>query len=92
MFGLLTLGIAAAAGVLGHTKARKFVGRKLRFTPLVEKPYLGVAVGVAATVVASPVVALLPVVGVGTAIAFGTGVGTGAALGVKDAKKPLIGD
>jgi hypothetical protein len=92
MFGLLTLGIAAAAGVLGHTKARKFVGRKLRFTPLVEKPYLGVAVGVTAAVIASPVVALLPLVGAGTAIAFGTGVGTGAALGARDAKRPLLED
>lgn len=92
MFGLLGLGIAVVVGVVGHTRARKFVGRRLRFTSVVEKPYLGVAVGVAATVVASPVVALLPVVGVGTAIAFGTGVGTGAALGVKDAKRPLIED
>lgn len=92
MFGLLTLGIAAAAGIVGHMQARRFVGRRLRFTSLVEKPYLGVAVGVAATVVASPFVALLPLVGVGTAVAFGTGVGTGAALGASDAKRPLLED
>ena len=92
MFGLLGLGIAAAAGIVGHMRTRKFVGRRLRFTSLVEKPYLGVAVGVTATVVASPLVAVLPVVGVGTAIVFGTGVGTGAALGAKDAKKPLLED
>ena len=89
---LLGLGVAGAAGIFGHMKARKFVGRRLRFTSFVEKPYLGVAVGVAATVVASPVVALLPLVGVGTAVAFGTGVGTGAALGASDAKKPLLED
>ncbi len=92
MLTLLGLGIAGAAGIFGHTKARKFVGRRLRFTSIVEKPYLGVAVGVAATVVASPVVALLPLVGVGTAIAFGAGVGTGTALGVSDAKRPLLED
>ncbi len=86
------MGIAAAAGIVGHMRARSFVGRRLRFTSFVEKPYLGVAVGVAATVVASPVVALLPLVGVGTAIAFGTGVGTGAALGARDAKRPLLED
>lgn len=91
MLGLLGLGIAAAAGIFGHTKARKFVGRKLRFTPLVEKPYLGVAAGVTAAVVVSPL-AWLPLVGVGTAIAFGTGVGTGTALGVRDAKRPLLED
>jgi len=92
MFGLLGLGIAAAAGIVGHMRTRSFVGRRLRFTSLVEKPYLGVAVGVTATVVASPLVAVLPVVGVGTAIVFGAGVGTGAALGAKDAKKPLLED
>ncbi len=91
MLGLLGLGIAAAAGIVGHTKTRSFVGRRLRFTSIVEKPYLGVAAGVTATVVASPL-AWLPLVTVGTAIAFGTGVGTGAALGAKDAKRPLLGD
>ena len=52
MFGLLGLGIAAAAGIVGHMRTRSFVGRRLRFTSLVEKPYLGVAVGVTATVIA----------------------------------------
>ena len=91
MLTLLGLGIAGAAGIFGHTRARSFVGRRLRFTSLVEKPYLGVAAGVTATVVASPL-AWLPLVSVGTAIAFGTGVGTGAALGARDAKRPLIED
>ena len=92
MLTLLTLGIAGAAGVLGHTRARSFVGRRLRFTSFVEKPSLGLVAGVAATVVASPVVALLPLVGAGTAIVFGAGVGTGAALGARDAKRPLLED
>ncbi len=92
MLTLLTLGIAGAAGILGHTRARSFVGRRLRFTSLVEKPYLGIAAGVTAAVVASPVAALLPLVGAGTAIVFGAGAGTGAALGAKDAKRPLLED
>ncbi|HIF06382.1 MAG TPA: hypothetical protein EYQ64_05365 [Gemmatimonadetes bacterium] len=92
MLTLLGLGVAGAAGIFGHMRARKFVGRRLRFTSIVEKPYLGVAVGVAATVVASPVVALIPLVGAGTAIAFGTGVGTGTAMGASDAKRPLLED
>ncbi len=91
MLTLLGLGIAGAAGIFGHMKARSFVGRRLRFTPLVEKPYLGLAAGVTAAVVASPL-AWLPLVGVGTAIAFGTGVGTGTAMGVSDAKRPLLED
>jgi hypothetical protein len=90
MFGLIGLGVAAAVGIVGHMKSRKFVGRKLRFTSVVEKPGIGLAAGVAATIVASPVVAVLPLVGVGTAIAFGVGVGTGVSLGASDAKRPLL--
>ena len=92
MFGLISLGLATAAGVFGHVKSRKFVGRRLRFTSIVEKPGLALAAGVAATIVASPLVAVLPLVGVGTAIAVGVGVGTGVALGAKDAKRPLLED
>lgn len=85
MFGMLAVGIAS---VFGHIKSRHFVGQKLRYTSLVEKPLLGVWAGVGATIVAAPVVAVLPVVGAGTAIAIGAGIGTGVALGVKDAKEP----
>ena len=89
---LLGLGIAGAAGILGHTRARSFVGRRLRFTSLVEKPSFGLAAGAAATAVAIPVVVVLPIVTITTAIVFGAGVGTGAALGAKDAQKPLLED
>jgi hypothetical protein len=88
MFGLLAAGIAGASGVFGHIKSRHFVGQKLRYTSIVEKPLLGVWAGVGATVVAAPVVAVLPMVGAGTAIAIGAGIGTGVALGVKDSKEP----
>ena len=91
MLTLLGLGIAGAAGIFGHTRARSFVGRRLRFTSMVEKPYLGVAAGVTAAVVASPL-ALFPLVTVTTALVFGAGVGTGTALGAKDAKRPLLED
>lgn len=88
MFGLIAAGIAGAAGIYGHFKSRNFVGQRLRYTSIVEKPALGVWAGVGATVLAAPVVALLPIVGGGTAIAIGLGVGTGTALGVGDAKEP----
>jgi len=88
MFGLLAAGIAGVAGVYGHLKSRSFVGQRLRYTSIVEKPALGVWAGVGATLVATPVVALLPIVGAGTAIAIGLGVGTGVAVGVQDAKEP----
>ena len=93
MFGLIAAGIAGVAGVAGHIKSRQFVGKRLRYTTLVEKPMLGLWAGVATTVIAAPIVAVLPIVGAGTAIAVGLGVGTGVALGVSDTKgPPLIDD
>ena len=85
---MIELIAAGAVGVYGHIKSRNFVGQKLRYTSLVEKPMLGVWAGVGTTVVMAPVVALLPFVGAGAAIAVGAGVGTGVALGVKDTKEP----
>lgn len=85
---MLELLIAGAAGVFGHLRSRKFVGRRLRYTTIVEKPALGLWAGVGATVLAAPIVAVLPIVGAGTAIAIGAGIGTGVALGVKDTGEP----
>lgn len=90
MFGLIAAGIAGATGVFGHVRSRKFVGQRLRYTSLVEKPLIGLWAGVATTIVAAPVVGILPIVGAGTAIAAGLGVGTGVALGVKDSKEPPL--
>ena len=88
MFGLIAAGIAGAAGIFSHVKARGFVARRLRYTSIVERPLLGVWAGVGAVVVAAPVVAVLPIVGAGTALALGAGVGTGVALGVQDTRGP----
>lgn len=90
MFGLIAAGIAGVTGVYGHIMSRKFVGKRLRYTTLVEKPMIGLWAGVATTIVAAPIVALLPIVGAGTAIAAGLGVGTGVALGVGDSKEPPL--
>ncbi len=92
-FALLAAGIAGASGVYGHIKSRKFVGQRLRYTSLVEKPAIGLFAGVGAMIVVAPFTALPfvgAVVGVGTAIAIGVGVGTGVALGVKDCKNPPL--
>lgn len=91
---MIELIAAGAVGVYGHIKSRHFVGQKLRYTSVVEKPMLGVWAGVGTTVLMAPVVAILPFVGAGAAIAVGAGVGTGVALGVKDSKEPpkLIDD
>ena len=90
MFGLLAAGIAGITGVYGQIKSREFVGQRLRYTSLVEKPAVGLFAGVGAMIVAAPIVAVLPFIGAGTAIAVGVGVGTGVALGVKDTKNPPL--
>lgn len=90
MFGLelIPIGIAGAGAVYGHIKSRKFVRRRLRYTSWVEKPYLGILSGVAAAVVAAPVVGIIPFLGLGasTAVIFGAGVGTGVSMGAKEAR------
>ena len=88
MFGLelIPIGIAGAAGIVGHIKSRKFVRRRLRYTSWVEKPYLGLIAGAAAALLASPFVGPLPLVGTSTALIFGAGVGTGVSMGAKEAK------
>lgn len=90
IFGLIGWGVAVAIGVVGHTKTRAFVGRKLRFTKVVEKPGVSVAAGLGATTVVAIVasVPFIPFVGPAAAIAAGIGVGTGVALGSRDAKEP----
>lgn len=86
MLELLGMGVAGAAGVYGHLKSRKFVRKRLRFTSVVERPGLGIMAGVAAAVLAAPVVAILPILGTGTALLFGAGVGTGVSMGARDAR------
>ena len=86
MLGIIGLAAAGAAAAGGHLKSKSFVERRLRFSTLVENPALGVFAGVAAAILAAPVVAILPFVGAGTALAFGAGVGTGVARGANRAR------
>ncbi len=92
MLELIGIGIAGAAAVYGHIRSRKFTRKRLRYTSWVEKPWLGIAGGVAAAVLAAPVVGIVPLVGTGTALLFGAGVGTGVALGARDAKEGSVFD
>lgn len=86
MLELIGIGIAGAATVFGHLRSRRFVRRRLRYTSWVERPGLGIAAGVAAAVLAAPVVAVLPLIGPGTALLFGAGVGTGVSMGAREAR------
>jgi len=92
MFELIGAGIAGVAAIYGHVKSRKFTRKRLRYTSWVERPWLGIAGGGAAAVLAAPIVGFLPLVGPGTALLFGAGVGTGVAMGAKDAKDGSVFD
>lgn len=80
---LIALGAAAGAFGGGFAWTRTFVRTKLRFVDAAHSRPAPWLVGIGATVLAAPIVALLPIVGAGTAIALGIGAG----LGVKSAQK-----
>ena len=83
MFELIGVAATAAAGIAGYVTSKDFTAKKLRFVDAAHKPGAAIVAGVAAAVVAAPVVWLLPIVGAGTAIILGAGV----ALGVKSAQR-----
>lgn len=86
MVFLLTVLIAFLAGSVGFAQARRFVASRLRFVDAAQNRLMPILAGIGATVIALPVVFLLPVVGAGTAVALGLGVGAGAATGAKDVR------
>ena len=88
MLELIVLGIAGAAGFYGHVKSRSFVRRRLRFTSWVEKPGLGIIVGVVTAIVVS----WLPILGMGAGLLVGAGVGSGIHMGASDARNRRLID
>jgi hypothetical protein len=78
---MIELIIVGAVGVLGYMKSRDFVTRRLRYVDAAARPSAPLLAGAAATVVALPVVAVLPMVGAGAALVFGTAVGLGTRAG-----------
>lgn len=86
---IATLAIAATATAFGYWQARQFTQNKLRYVDAVHKASIPVLVGVAAVVVATPVVWILPLVGTGTALLFGGGVAMGVAAGARDIRRRI---
>jgi hypothetical protein len=86
---LVVVGVAAVSAIGGYWFARQFTQNKLRYVDGVHKGIVPVAAGVAAVVIATPVVWLLPLVGGGTALLFGGGVAMGVAAGARDIRKRL---
>jgi len=91
MLELLGLVAAGASAAVGYVKSRGFVRERLRFVDAAQTAKAPWVAGAVATLVAAPIVWLLPFVGAGTAIVFGFGVGTGVAAGARDIRRLTSG-
>lgn len=89
MFTIVSMAIALAAAAFGYLQARSFVQGKLRFVDKVHHFAVPLLAGLAAMLIATPVVWLLPLIGKGTAILFGLGVGAGVSSGARDIRKRI---
>jgi hypothetical protein len=89
MFGLITLIATAAATAVGYIQSRLFVRKRLAYVDAVHRSVAPIVAGAAATVIAIPIVFLLPLVGAGTAVLFGLGVAAGVSAGARDIRRRL---
>ena len=85
MLEMIALGAAGVAGVFGHVKTKDYIQRKLRYTPVAEKP--AVPMGVAAGAVSTVGLAALPLITFLPAVVVGAGIGTGVAAGIRRARR-----
>ncbi|MHB1094595.1 MAG: hypothetical protein ACYC3F_00290 [Gemmatimonadaceae bacterium] len=89
---LISTAIILAGAVIGYGTSRRFVRDRLRYVDSAHKPAIPVIVGVAAFLVALPIVSVvswLPLVylGPGAAVALGASVGLGVRAGTKDIRE-----
>jgi hypothetical protein len=89
---LISTAILTVGALMGYGTARRFVRDRLRYVDGAHKPSIPVVVGIAAVLLAMPVVNLiswLPLVhlGGGAAIALGASVGLGVRAGSKDIRE-----
>jgi len=89
MFTMISMAIAIAVAVIGYVQAKSFTQSKLRFVDAVHHFAAPLLAGLAALLIATPVVWLLPLIGKGTAILFGLGVGAGVSSGARDIRKRI---
>lgn len=86
LIGVLVLGGTGAGLYATYVKTRSFVAERLRFVDRAQRASAPWIAGIAATILAGPIVAILPVVGGLTALAFGITVGVGVKSGQKQVK------
>lgn len=86
---ILSFLITAVLVLLAFVQTRRFVTRRLRYVDAVQTALAPVVAGLAAAVVALPIVHFLPLMGAGTAISLGVAVGAGVASGARDVRHTL---
>jgi hypothetical protein len=91
MFALIGFAATIAAAAFGYLQTRSFVRRRLAYVNAAHGAGVPIMAGLAAAVLATPVVALLPLVGLGTAIVFGVAVGAGVSAGSRDTRQRRLG-
>jgi len=91
MIELIGMIAAWSAAYLGYSKTREFVRSRLRYVDGVHRASAPVKAGAAATLVALPVVAVLPAVGFPSAMLLGVAVGMGVSAGSRDIRRQLPG-
>jgi hypothetical protein len=89
VFTIISMAIALVVAAIGYWQAKSFVQSKLRFVDAVQHFAAPLIAGVAAILIATPVVWLLPLIGKGTAILFGLGVGAGVSSGAREIRKRI---
>ena len=86
MFGFFSVVITIGAAWFGYGTARRFVRERLRYVDGARSSGAAVIAAVGATLIAWPVVWILPLISGGTAVAFGIAVGLGTRAGSHDIK------
>jgi hypothetical protein len=91
VFELIGFAATTALTIVGYYQARQYVERRLQYVDAVHGLRAPLLAGLAACLVAAPVVALVPLVGAGTAVLFGIGVGAGVAAGARNIRRRIGG-
>jgi hypothetical protein len=87
MIELIAIALTLGSAIGGYFASRRFVSDRLRYVDAIQRPGIPLLAGLAAAVVAAPVVWLLPIFGAGTALLFGAAVGAGVSAGRKAIKR-----
>jgi len=89
LYILISFLASTAVAIVAYAQARSFVTRRLRYVDAVQNALAPFIAGIAAAVIAMPLVAIIPILGVGTALTFGFAVGAGVMAGAREVRGTL---